>query len=79
MPATEPPNPRVLRSPAESPSGGIAAPRSVLIVDDNLQNLELLQAYLEDLDCPIRTARDGQECLNQVAAEQPDLDRKSVV
>ena len=27
---------------------------NILIVDDNAQNLELLQAYLEDLNCPIR-------------------------
>lgn len=46
---------------------------SVLIVDDNVQNLELLQAYLEDLGCPVRTAMDGQECLREVAASQPDL------
>jgi two-component system, OmpR family, alkaline phosphatase synthesis response regulator PhoP len=46
---------------------------SVLLVDDNLQNLELLQAYLEDLECPIRCASDGQEALDLIEADQPDI------
>ena len=46
---------------------------SVMLVDDNVQNLELLQAYLEDLDCPIRLATDGQEALDQIATDLPDI------
>lgn len=46
---------------------------TVLLVDDNAQNLELLQAYLDDLDCPIRTARDGAEAMEAVDREQPDI------
>lgn len=46
---------------------------NVLLADDNEQNLELLLAYLEDLGCEIRTARDGQEAADQVAARRPDL------
>lgn len=46
---------------------------AVLIVDDNEQNLELIQAYLEDLGCQIRTARDGLEALKSVETEQPDM------
>ncbi len=46
---------------------------SVLLADDNEQNLELLVAYLEDLGCEIRTARDGQEAADQVVARRPDL------
>jgi len=46
---------------------------SILVVDDNPQNLELLQAYLEELGCPVRTAHDGQECLREVESSQPDL------
>ncbi len=46
---------------------------SLLVVDDNEQNLELLQAYLEDLGCPIRTARDGVEAVAAVEAQEPDL------
>lgn len=46
---------------------------SILVVDDNEQNLELIQAYLEDLGCPVRTATDGQEALASVEVEQPDV------
>jgi len=45
----------------------------VLVVDDNQQNLELLQAYLEDLDCRTVPAHDGQEALKIIAEESPDL------
>lgn len=46
---------------------------NVLLVDDNEQNLELLLAYLEDLGCTLRQARDGVEALDEVAKECPDL------
>ncbi len=46
---------------------------SVLLVDDNQQNLELMQAYLEGLPCRIRTARDGEEAMRMIAEECPDL------
>jgi two-component system cell cycle response regulator len=42
-------------------------------VDDNLQNLELMQAYLEEINCPVRTARDGVEALQMIEREPPDL------
>jgi two-component system alkaline phosphatase synthesis response regulator PhoP len=45
----------------------------VLVVDDNQQNLELLQAYLEDIDCQTIPARDGPEALEIIAKEPPDL------
>ncbi|MBP8303259.1 MAG: response regulator [Phycisphaerae bacterium] len=45
----------------------------VLIVDDNRQNLELLQAYLEELDCESATATDGLEALRLAASRKPDL------
>jgi two-component system alkaline phosphatase synthesis response regulator PhoP len=45
----------------------------VLVVDDNQQNLELLQAYLEDLDCRTVPAHDGQEALKIIAKDPPDL------
>jgi two-component system cell cycle response regulator len=44
-----------------------------MLVDDNEQNLELLQAYLEELRCPIRSARDGVEALAMMAADPPDI------
>jgi CheY-like chemotaxis protein len=45
----------------------------VLVVDDNEQNLELIQAYLETLGCRIDTARNGLEALRRVAETRPDL------
>jgi len=45
----------------------------ILIADDNLPNVELLDAYLSDMDCEIATAADGRETLQQVAQFQPDL------
>jgi two-component system alkaline phosphatase synthesis response regulator PhoP len=46
---------------------------TVLIVDDNPQNVELLQAFLESLPVKIVTAADGVEALEKVAAHKPDL------
>lgn len=46
---------------------------SILVVDDHEQNLELLQAYLEEIGCRIRTASDGIQALAEIDAEQPDL------
>jgi two-component system alkaline phosphatase synthesis response regulator PhoP len=50
-----------------------AKPPVVLVVDDNQQNRELLQAYLEDVDCRAVPARDGLEALKIVAKAPPDL------
>jgi CheY-like chemotaxis protein len=46
---------------------------SILLVDDNVQNLELMQAYLEELPCRIRTACDGIEATDLIGQECPDL------
>lgn len=45
----------------------------ILIVDDNEQNLELMQAFLEDLGSTTLLARDGQEAIDMVAKQIPDL------
>lgn len=45
----------------------------ILVVDDNLQNLELFQAYLEEIDCQIVTAVDGLEAMDAVSEHCPDL------
>jgi two-component system, OmpR family, alkaline phosphatase synthesis response regulator PhoP len=45
----------------------------ILLVDDNLQNLELMQAYLESLPCALSTAKDGIEAIAAVERERPDL------
>ena len=48
-------------------------PPKILVVDDNQENLELLQAYLEDFDCQTIPAVDGLEALEIVAENAPDL------
>ena len=45
----------------------------ILIADDTEQNVELVQAYLDELGCKIETAFDGQETLDKVASVKPDL------
>lgn len=45
----------------------------ILIADDNPTNVELLEAYLADVECEIATAADGRETLDRVAASRPDL------
>lgn len=45
----------------------------ILVVDDNQQNRELLQAYLEDIDCDTIAASDGPEALKLVSKRPPDL------
>ena len=45
----------------------------VLIADDNEQNRELLDAYLSDEDYEILMAGDGEEALEVVRAQHPDL------
>ncbi|MCX5645205.1 MAG: response regulator [Phycisphaerae bacterium] len=45
----------------------------ILIVDDDQQNLELVQAYLEDIECETVAAHDGIEALERVAKDKPDL------
>ena len=64
-------------SPAsESVSDEISMEDSViLIVDDNAQNVELLQAYLEVLPCKLMTAYDGAEALEKIeSADYPTPD-----
>jgi two-component system alkaline phosphatase synthesis response regulator PhoP len=46
---------------------------TILIVDDNAQNVELLQAFLESLPVKIVTAVDGVDALAKVAEHNPDL------
>ena len=48
-------------------------PPVVLVVDDNQQNRELLQAYLEDVDCETVPANDGLEALEIIAKDPPHL------
>lgn len=45
----------------------------VLVVDDNPQNLELILAYLEDVDCQSMAAEGGQQALEIIKNTPPDL------
>ena len=49
------------------------ADASILLVDDNAQNLELMQAYLESLPCRIRAAIDGVKAFDLINEDPPDL------
>ena len=48
-------------------------PSRILIADDNVPNIELLEAYLAGLDYEIETAEDGAETIEKVKSFAPDL------
>ncbi len=55
-------------------SGAEAGRRpKILIADDNVQNVELLEVYLEELDAEVVKAYDGEETLDVIEKEKPDL------
>jgi CheY-like chemotaxis protein len=45
----------------------------ILIADDNPTNVELLEAYLDGVECEIAVAVDGHDTLAKVAEFRPDL------
>src|SRR5262245_4380338 len=45
----------------------------ILIADDNAPNVELLEAYLSDVECDTAVAVDGHDTLEKVASFKPDL------
>ena len=48
--------------------------QTVLLVEDNPQNLELLEVYMEDIpEARVITAVNGLEAMDLVAAESPDV------
>ncbi len=49
------------------------ATNRILIADDNPTNVELLDAYLAEVDCELEIAVDGQDTLDKVAQFHPDL------
>ena len=65
------------QTPPDVSSAGLdrqkIADSTVLVVDDNEQNLELLVAYLDSLECKVATAVDGVDALEKVAQRPPDL------
>jgi len=61
------------QTPANPASESFLPQSTVMIVDDNVQNVELLQAFLEALPVKIVTAFDGVEALEKVEQHNPDL------
>ncbi len=59
--------------PPDNSNAASLPPSTILIVDDNAQNVELLQAFLESLPVNIVTASDGVEALEKVKEHHPDL------
>jgi two-component system alkaline phosphatase synthesis response regulator PhoP len=73
-----PATPAAPAPPAPSPGAAanhdtFIAMSTVLIVDDNPQNVELLQAFLESMPVHLVTAVDGVDALAKVAEHNPDL------
>jgi two-component system alkaline phosphatase synthesis response regulator PhoP len=58
---------------SSAPPGFDPSAMTILVVDDNEPNIELLLAYLDELGSRTLTARDGSEALALVEAESPDL------
>jgi CheY-like chemotaxis protein len=67
---SESPTARAAHQPAHE---SVLPQSTLLIVDDNPQNVELLQAFLEQLPLKLVTAVDGVEALRAVEQHQPDL------
>ncbi|MFW5682208.1 MAG: response regulator [Phycisphaeraceae bacterium] len=68
--------PPATASPSEDDQAALTDSR-ILIVDDNEQNVELLQAYLEALPCDVEVAYDGQAALDRI--EDADRPRPDLV
>ncbi|HOJ62792.1 MAG TPA: response regulator [Spirochaetota bacterium] len=47
--------------------------KSVLIVDDNPNNLKILGTMLESIGFNVRVAKSGEECLKSIAISKPDI------
>jgi two-component system, OmpR family, alkaline phosphatase synthesis response regulator PhoP len=58
---------------ADYPMSAPTRKSRILIADDNVPNVELLEAYLSGLDCETAIAVDGRDTLAKVEQFQPDL------
>jgi CheY-like chemotaxis protein len=59
-------------SPGSNPNQPARKSR-ILIADDNQPNVELLEAYLSDVQCEMAVAVDGRDTLDKVESFKPDL------
>lgn len=51
----------------------MSARASILLVDDTPENLDVLSAILEDLNCQLLVATSGERALEITAKQNPDL------
>lgn len=58
---------------ASQSGGNDCRPAEILIVDDNIQNAELLEAYLIPLEANVRIAYDGINALEMISELKPDV------
>lgn len=70
-------NPSAPTAPAPVDEAAGLAQSTILIVDDNVQNVELLQAYLESLPCRVVTAFDGVQAMKYI--EDPETPKPDLV
>ncbi|MCP4396028.1 MAG: response regulator [bacterium] len=59
--------------PARTVVGITGTPPSMLLVDDEPENINVLKDLLAPLECPILEAGNGREGLKQALAHQPDV------
>ncbi|HEY2881779.1 MAG TPA: response regulator [Pirellulales bacterium] len=59
--------------PAAQKPAQTATKSRILIADDNPPNVELLEAFLAEVDCELAVAVDGRDTLDKVASFKPDL------
>lgn len=45
----------------------------MLIADDNIQGIELLEAYLDELGCEVKQVSQGEQIVKEAKAWKPDL------
>ena len=55
------------------PSASTESGGSVLIVDDNPDNLRVLEGFLRNCGCRVRPALNGEQALRATAKEAPDI------
>ena len=63
----------ILRVMADYPGGGVSTEPTILVVDDNRDNVEILRAFLESRGYRVASAEDGKSALAKVEEVQPSL------
>lgn len=77
MPDSSEPQPTDFRIPPLGGQKNTAMPTTrksrILIADDNPANVELLEAYLAEVECELAVAVDGRDTLDKATSFWPDL------